>query len=204
MDAVQSGHESPDPQSLEAGFTPLTPSDSTKDYEMILEMRAQFPGPVMDVENHYEGAHDAFNTSKPVWNASEVRHGLWNAVFRGACGFTYGSLPVQQAHEPRDRLARPDNVFYPAQLGLSENASWHEGLHLPGARQAAYMWRLFARLERDEFDGMSPARQFIRGEEVLGFEANRYVAGLVSAEHYWVYAGYGDAFDLDLDALDER
>lgn len=55
---------------------------------------------------------------------------------------------------------------------------------------------------------MNPNRAFIKPpanatrEDVLGYGSNRHIAGLVVApDYYWVYIGYGDAFDLDLEAL---
>ncbi|KAK8247276.1 hypothetical protein HDK90DRAFT_501077 [Phyllosticta capitalensis] len=208
MDAVQSGHELPDPEGIDANFTVLTPWDSTKNYENIIEMRSQFAGPVMDVENHYEAANIAFNTSKPFWNASDVRHGFYSAVFSGACGYTYGSLPVQQSYERLDGVASPEHYVEP-QLSLSADASWHEALHLPGAKQTGYVWKLFSSLSRELFDALEPARQFISSpdgqqDDVLAYEQNRYVSGIVTTGHYWVYSGYGDAFQLDLDAISAK
>lgn len=205
MDAVQSGHEEPDPHGIDANFTVLTPWDSTKNYENIIQMRAEFPGPVMDVENHYEEANIAFDPAKPVWNASHVRHGLYSPVFSGACGYTYGSLPVQQSYETLGGVASPEHYVAP-QLNLPANASWHEGLHLPGAKQTGYVWRLFSSLSRESFDSLDPARQFIsspdgQSEDILSYEANRYVSGIITKDHYWVYVGYGDAFQLDLTAI---
>jgi hypothetical protein len=204
MDAVQSGHENPDPDGIDAGFYILTPWDSTKNYESILNMRSEFPGPVLDVENHYEEANDSFDPSKPKWSAAEVRHGLWAPVLSGACGVTYGSLPVQQSYENKSLVASEKHWIEP-QLSLSENASWHEGIHLPGAKQAGYITKPFTGLTTEQFNSMEPNRSFISSpessEDVLKFDRNRYIAGLVTKGYYWVYVGYGDAFVLDLGAL---
>jgi hypothetical protein len=62
VDAVQSGHALPDTSNR---FTPWTSWDSTKNYEAIAEMRDRFTGPVLDLENHYEGAHVGFNVALP-------------------------------------------------------------------------------------------------------------------------------------------
>eukprot|EP00644_Phytophthora_capsici_P003208 jgi/Phyca11/102730/e_gw1.7.796.1 len=93
IDAVQSGHATPDPTSK---FTPIAGWDSTKNYECIHEMRDKFTGPVLDLENHYEGAHDSFVLSRPIWNASYIRTGLYHGVYNGASGFTYGANSVWQ------------------------------------------------------------------------------------------------------------
>lgn len=206
MDAVQSGHENPDPNGIDAGFSVLTPWDSTKNYDCITQMRAEFPGPVMDVENHYEEANDSFDPAKPKWNASHVRHGLYSAVLNGACGFTYGSLPVQQSYERKELVASLQHWIEP-QLNLNENASWHEGIHLPGAKQSGYVWKLFSGLSKEQFNTMEPDRSVISSipgsENVLNFDSNRYVAALRTKGAYWVYAGYGDSLVLDLAALAE-
>ncbi|KAK7703342.1 hypothetical protein SLS57_010991 [Botryosphaeria dothidea] len=204
MDAVQSGHNIPDATTLDYHFTPLTGWDSTKNYENTLAMRAAFPGPVVDLENHYEGAHVGFNTSRPLWNASHVRHGFYSAVFSGACGFTYGAQAIWQMYAPKAQLARPD-LWIEAQLDQPVNESWRDALGFEGARQSGYVRGLF---EGVWGEGLEPERSFIRspgnGTDVLSYEGNRYVAGLAGEGRYWVYTGYGDAFDLDLDALAEH
>ena len=191
MDAVQSGHESPDPNGIDARFTVLTSWDSRKNYESIINMREEFTGPVMDVKNHYEGANDSFNTSKPVWNVSDVRHGFYPAVLSGACGITYGSLPVQQSYENISLIASPEHFMEP-QLGLSENASWHEAIHWPGAKQTGYVGKLFSSLSREQVNQLKPARGYISPvngstEDVMSFEGDRYIAGMITYGQYWVY-----------------
>lgn len=205
MDAVQSGHESPDPNGIDARFTVLTPWDSRKNYESIINMREEFTGPVMDVENHYEGANDSFNTSKPVWNVSDVRHGFYPAVLKGACGITCGSLPVQQSYENISLIASPEHFMEP-QLGLLENASWHEAINWPGAKQTGYVGKLFSSLSREQVNQLKPARGYISPvngstEDVMSFEGDRYIAGMITYGQYWVYTGWGDEFNVDLDAV---
>lgn len=165
-------------------------------------MRQEFPGPVMDLENHYEGAHDSFNESKPLWNASDVRHGFYPAVLSGACGITYGSLPVQQSYENMSLIAGPEHYMEP-QLGLSENESWHDAIHWPGAKQTGFVVKIFDGLSAEHFNALEPARHLISSpanatEDVLSFEADRYVAAMVTDGHLWVYSGWGDAFSVDL------
>ncbi|KAL1636992.1 hypothetical protein SLS58_009518 [Diplodia intermedia] len=208
MDAVQSGHNIPSAGTVDTHFTALQGWDATRNYERIAAMRRAFAGPVVDLENHYEGAHVGFNASRPLWNASHVRHGFYAAVLGGACGVTYGANAVWQMYAPAAQLAG-EGLWYPAQIGQPVGESWRDVLEYPGAKQAGYVRRLFAGLGRAEVEGLEPERGFILSREggaddVLAFEGNRYVAGLVSVDQYWVYAGYGDAFDLDLEALKEH
>ena len=207
MDAVQSGHDSP-ADNIDTDFTILSGWDSTKNYESIIQMRAEFPGPVVDVENHYEAANHGFDTSKPFWNASDVRHGFYSAVFSGACGYTYGALPTQQSYENISLVASPEHWIEP-QLSLGANTSWHDGLHLPGAKQTGYVAKLFSSLSRELFDALEPARELLSSpdnapSDILAFEQNRYVSGIITKGHYWAYVGYGDAFQLDLTAVSEQ
>lgn len=205
MDAVQSGHSLADHTTLGQEFYMLEMWDSTKNYNNISEMRAAFPGPVIDLENHYEGAHQSFNASKPYWSTSDVRHGLWNAFLSGSAGFTYGQQCIWQMYAPESQLAYPELYMTP-RLEQAANESWREALKYPGSTQAGYLRTLFSGLEKDTFNSMQPDRTFIKTpsnstEDVLGYEANRYVAGLVGSLHYWVYSGFGDTFAVDLDAL---
>lgn len=207
MDAMQSGHSAPiQPMPLQDLFIKMRGWDSTLNYQNIGEMRAAFPGPVVDLENHYEGAHQDFNETLPIWNASVVRHGLWNAVLSGSAGFTYGAQAIWQMYAPEDQLAYPELYMAP-RLYLAANESWRDSLSFPGSLQAGYLQKLFSSLEGyDAFSALQPDRTFIQNpanssSDILSFEHNRYVAGLVGTRQYWVYTGYGDAFDLDLGAL---
>ncbi|CAK5267751.1 unnamed protein product [Mycena citricolor] len=198
MDGVQSGHTIPDPNTIQ--FTPLTSWDSTKNYENTAAMRAAFSGPVVDLENHYEGAFVGFNTSRPLWNDSVVRHGLWSAVLSGSAGFTYGANAIWQFYAPLDQLARPD-LFIEPQIAQPANQSWRDALKFPGSQQAGYVQKLFSKLDKTTFNAMEPDRSFIVEKDVLAFEANRYVAASISTDRYWVYTGFGDTFSLNLDSL---
>ncbi|KAB2574443.1 hypothetical protein BFW01_g4189 [Lasiodiplodia theobromae] len=204
MDAVQSGHNIPDNNTVDTHFDVMTGWDSTANYENIIDMREAFAGPVIDLENHYEGAYVGFNTSRPLWNASYVRHGFYNAYLSGSCGFTYGANAIWQMYAPVQQLARADLWIEP-QIAQPTNESWRDALRYPGATQSGYVQKLFSTLDRDTLESLQPNRSFILSPsdeaDVLTYTGNRYVAGLASNSQYWVYAGYGDAFDLDLGAL---
>ncbi|KAL4791112.1 hypothetical protein BDV19DRAFT_393477 [Aspergillus venezuelensis] len=108
-------------------------------------------------------------------------------------------LPAKKASP-----TRLNNQYHETQLGLSENASWHEAIHWPGAKQAGYVGRLFESLSKDQFNGLRPARQYLRspegieGEDILSYTSNRYIADKITQGRYWIYTGYGDAFGVDL------
>ncbi|KAK7524828.1 hypothetical protein IWZ03DRAFT_403715 [Phyllosticta citriasiana] len=133
---------------------------------MVIEMRSQFAGPVMDVKSHYEPANIAFNDSKPLWNASHVRHGFYSA----------------RSFERLSGIASPAHCNEP-QLSLSPNASWHEGLHVPSAKQTGFVWKLFSSLPRSLSDALEPAKHLVssppagQSVDILGFVQDRYVWG---------------------------
>lgn len=91
----------------------------------------------------------------------------------------------------------------PPQLGLPENASWHEALDWPGASQTGYVGHLLADLTDSQFKNLTPARELITSpatsaDDILAFEADRYIASMMTIGRFWVYSGWGDAFELIL------
>ncbi|TIA89927.1 hypothetical protein E3P99_01837 [Wallemia hederae] len=193
MDVVQSGHAIP-------GVTPSNEAivgwDSEKNYDMVTEMRDAFIGPVIDLENHYEGAHISFKKEQPLWNSSEVRHGLWNGFFAGAAGVTYGAHSIWQFYDPVSLLDNA-NSFIEPQNDLARNASWRYDLHLKGAEQVQHLKNLFETLGKDTYFAIAPDNAII-DQRARAYENNRHVSALSSGGRYWVYTGYGDSFTLTL------
>ncbi|KAJ4249799.1 hypothetical protein NW762_012141 [Fusarium torreyae] len=90
------------------------------------------------------------------------------------------------------------------QLGLDANASWHEAPNWPSNKETGYLGRLFASLSKEQVNSLKPARQFLSSPEkstqhILSFEADRYVADMITKGQYRVYSGWGDVFTVDLD-----
>ncbi|KAL3664685.1 hypothetical protein V7S43_010434 [Phytophthora oleae] len=202
IDAVQSGHSTPDPTSK---FTPALGWDSTKNYELIAGMRDAFTGPVIDLENHYEGAHDSFSLTRPIWNASDVRTGLYHGVYGGATGFTYGCNSVWQMYEPRADLVS-DAVYYDPQINQNATGSWRRDIYLEGATQIQYVTKPLQNLTTAVLETLEPARELLAststhtGKSANTYEGTRYISVLVSRnrDRYYVYTGHGDAFSLEL------
>ncbi|GMF50256.1 unnamed protein product [Phytophthora fragariaefolia] len=203
VDAVQSGHATPDPTSK---FTPAAGWDSTKNYENIAEMRDKFTGPVLDLENHYEGAHDSFDLTRPIWNASHIRTGLYHGVYGGATGFTYGANSVWQMYEPRSDLMR-DSDYYPAQINQNSSDSWRRDIFFEGATQIQYVTKPLQNLTTAILETLEPARELLASpgghtdQSVNTYEGTRYISILASKnrDRYFVYTGHGDSFSLQLD-----
>ncbi|GMF19529.1 unnamed protein product [Phytophthora lilii] len=168
IDAVQSGHATPESV---GPFTPFETRDSTKNYELIAAMLDGFTGPVLDLENHYEGAHYNLDTKYPIWNASQVRTGLYNGVYSGAAGFTYGANSVWQM-----RYASPIRHQATSKPLCSELELLLPARHLLGSP-----------------NGYTDVA-------VNAFESTRFISVLASGDHarYFVYTGRGDSFSLEL------
>ncbi|KAL4166674.1 hypothetical protein KRP22_013929 [Phytophthora ramorum] len=204
IDAVQSGHATPNPAST---FTPAVGWDSTKNYENIAEMLDKFTGPVLDLENHYEGAHDSFSLTRPIWNASEVRTGLYHGVYGGSAGFTYGANSVWQMYEPRSDLVS-DAVYYDPQINQNATGSWRKDIYFEGATQIQYVTKPLQNLSISSLEQLEPARELLAstsdhtGKSANTYEGTRYISVLASntRDRYYVYAGHGDAFSLQLDS----
>ncbi|KAG2767839.1 hypothetical protein PC129_g14259 [Phytophthora cactorum] len=203
IDAMQSGHATPDPTSK---FTPTVGWDSTKNYELIANMRDRFTGPVLDLENHYEGAHDSFNLERQIWNSSQIRTGLYHGVYGGATGFTYGANSVWQMYEPRSALLR-DSDYYAPQINQNASGSWREDIFFEGATQTQYVTKPLQNLTTAVLETLEPARELLgsvsnhTGRSVNTYEGTRYISVLASQsrDHYYVYTGHGDSFALQLD-----
>ncbi|GMF50257.1 unnamed protein product [Phytophthora fragariaefolia] len=202
INGVQSGHATPD---AFGSFTPYSTWDSTKNYELISKMRDEFTGPVLDLENHYEGAHNSFKTAFPIWNASQVRTGLYHGVYGGSAGFTYGANSVWQMYEPEADLLRATDYYSPA---ASQNASgsWRKDIFFEGATQIQYITKPLQNLSTETLEQLEPARQLLASPSgyldvsVNAFEGTRYISVLASwtRDRYYVYTGHGDSFSLKL------
>ncbi|KAG1694309.1 hypothetical protein DVH05_021661 [Phytophthora capsici] len=202
INAVQSGHATTD--SL-GSFTPFETDDSRHNYELIAAMRDGFTGPVLDLENHYEGSHYNFVADFPIWNASEVRTGLYNGVYGGSAGFTYGAHSVWQMYEPRSDLLRDSDYYEPA-VGQNATGSWRQDLFFEGATQIQFITKPLQNLSLEELELLEPARHLLASPNgytdvaVNAFEKTRFISVLasVSRDRYYVYTGHGDAFSLNV------
>ncbi len=88
--------------------------------------------PTLDGEPSYElipyGLHD---TTKPYWNANDVRrYGYWS-VFAGAAGHTYGHNSVMQMHKPTDQGSAYGSKKY-----------WYDAINDSGANQMVHLKNL--------------------------------------------------------------
>ena len=115
--------------------------------------------PALDNEAHYEERFDNGKNGTPVWNASDVRVGTFQAVgsklaqlfamlilaqvFSGAAGFTYGANMVMQSYIPG--LYDPD--------GSGPATPWYEQIHCPGSSQVGNVREVRAPQDLDSHSG---------------------------------------------------
>ncbi|KAK7608710.1 hypothetical protein IWX49DRAFT_117385 [Phyllosticta citricarpa] len=98
-------------------------------------------------------------------------------------------LPVQRSFERLSGVASPAHYKEP-QLHLSPNASWHEGLHVPGAKQTGFVWKLFSSLPRSLSGALEPAKHLVssppasQSVDILGFVRDRYVSAICMKHHF--------------------
>lgn len=167
-------------------------------------MRDGFTGPVLDLENHYEGAHANLDANQPmIWNASQIRTGLYNGVYGGAAGYTYGANSVWQMYEPAADLYR-ESDYIPPSSGENASSSWRRDLFFEAGKQAQYTTKPLENLTIAELEALEPGRHLLASPSgytdvaVNAFDRTRFISVLASADNnrFYVYAGHGDAFSL--------
>lgn len=88
--------------------------------------------PSLDGEPSYEliphGLHD---TTKPYWQAADIRRYAWWGVLAGGAGHTYGHNSVMQMHKPADKESAYGSKKY-----------WNDALNDEGARQMIHVKNL--------------------------------------------------------------
>jgi hypothetical protein len=90
--------------------------------------------PTLDGEPSYEGIpYGLHDTTKPYWNANEVRRYAYWSVLAGGAGFTYGHNAVMQFYQPGD-----------ARSAYGAKKYWREAMTDPGAVQMRYLKELIS------------------------------------------------------------
>ncbi|RSH90754.1 hypothetical protein EHS25_009929 [Saitozyma podzolica] len=153
------------------------------------------PRPVIDLEAHYENTHHWFTFTKPLWTAADIRRGGWQAIFAGACGYTYGVNSIWQMHNGESKthppIAPPTTAY----------TNWFHELDLPGAYAASLMRTItlslpnyFTRIPDDSFilsDRNEPSDGTPAGDKlVLGMRAKGWAG---------VHLPYGGHVEVDLE-----
>lgn len=121
--------------------------------------------PVMDGEPRYENIPGNFKEENRRFDDSDIRMSLYQSMFSGACGYTYGCNDVWQMYD----VNRTPVIF--------ANTPWHKALDFPGATQIIHFRRLIQ--DVDFFKG-SPAPFLIKGNHAdddfpVAFKADDYI-----------------------------
>ncbi|HUC82205.1 MAG TPA: glycoside hydrolase family 140 protein [Flavisolibacter sp.] len=138
--------------------------------------------PSFDGEPSYElipyGLHD---TTKPYWQAHDMRRYAYWAVFAGGAGHTYGHNSVMQMHKPTDKGSAYGSKKY-----------WNDAINDEGARQMKYVKELM--LSKPYFDRV-PDQSLIAGEEG---EKYNYIAATRGADYAFIYNYTGRPFAVNM------
>jgi hypothetical protein len=136
--------------------------------------------PTLDGEPSYEliphGLHD---TTKPYWQAEDVRRYAYWSVFAGAAGHTYGHNSIMQMHKPTDNGSAYGAKKY-----------WYDALNDPGARQMIYLKKLI--LSKPYFERV-PDQSLIAGEQG---EKYNYIAATRGNDYAFLYDYTGKPFEV--------
>jgi hypothetical protein len=138
--------------------------------------------PSLDGEPSYEliphGLHD---TTKPYWQADDVRRYAYWSVFAGAAGHTYGHNSVMQFYKPTDK----GGAYGPKKF-------WFDALNDSGAQQMNYLKKLI--LSKPYFERV-PDQSLIAGEQ--GAKYN-YLAATRGNDYAFIYDYTGRKFKVNM------
>jgi hypothetical protein len=138
--------------------------------------------PTLDGEPSYEliphGLHD---TTKPYWQAADVRRYAYWSVFAGGAGHTYGHNSVMQMHKPTDKGSAYGSKKY-----------WYAALNDSGAQQMHYLKGLM--LSKPYFERV-PDQSLIAGEQ--GSKYN-YLTATKGKDYAFVYDYTGRTFSVNM------
>ena len=138
--------------------------------------------PTLDGEPSYEliphGLHD---TTKPYWQAADVRRYAYWSVFAGGAGHTYGHNSVMQMHKPADKSSAYGSKKY-----------WYAAINDSGAQQMHYLKDLM--LSKPYFERV-PDQSLIAGD--AGDKYN-YLAATRGKDYAFIYTYTGRTFDVNM------
>lgn len=136
--------------------------------------------PTIDGEPSYEliphGLHD---TTKPYWQADDVRRYAYWSVFAGAAGHTYGHNSIMQFHKPSDKGSAYGSKKY-----------WYNAMNDEGAREMVYLKKLM--LSKSYFDRV-PDQSLMVGEQG---EKYNYIAATRGNDYAFIYDYSGKPFEV--------
>ncbi|KAK8843944.1 hypothetical protein IAR55_006736 [Kwoniella newhampshirensis] len=170
-----------------SSYIPIRKMYATKD-------KSGRPRPIMDMEPHYENTRMGFIPEEPLWTAKDIRNGGWQAIFAGACGYTYGVNSIWQMHNAESK------THPPIQPPTTAFNNWYLELDLPGAYQASLFRHIMQSLPN--FFSRIPDQSFILSdthEPTDGTPAgDALISGMRSEGWAMVHLPYGGGVTIDL------
>ena len=148
---------------------------------MWIDYNQQPTKPSFDGEPSYElipyGLHD---TTKPYWQAHDVRRYAYWSVFAGGAGHTYGHNSVMQMHKPSDRGSAYGSRKY-----------WNEALNDEGARQMVHLKKLL--LSKPYFERV-PDQSLVANQG----DKYRYIVATRGRDYALLYNYTGRKIDVNM------
>ena len=148
---------------------------------MLIDYNLQPTKPSFDGEPSYElipyGLHD---TTKPYWQAHDIRRYAYWAVFAGGAGHTYGHNSVMQMHKPTDRGS-----------AYGSKKFWYNALNDDGAKQMIHVKNLL--LSKPYFERV-PDQSLVSTQG----EKYRYIAATRGRDYAMLYNYTGRTFQVNM------
>lgn len=136
------------------------------------DLQKQPVKPVLDGEPRYENIPINFKSENGRFDDADVRMTLYQSVFSGAFGYTYGCNEVWQMYAPgREPM-------------IEAQRPWYESLDLPGAGDMIHFRRL---VESVDFFGGAPMQRLIVSPEQTDADCAVAYAGEGYAFYYMPY-----------------
>jgi hypothetical protein len=174
--------------------------NSWYNYVPVADEYAAVPArPVLDGEPRFED-HPNFDfniKAQGYWRAHDVRNALYQALFAGAAGHTYGNFSIWDFYDPARRVGPAGNGTYEEAFAQYVRTPWQQALNAPGATQMQYAKALM--LSRPYFSRV-PDQALIIGDAGQGrehFGATRDRDGAYAM----IYLPQGQPVEIDLSKL---
>jgi len=155
---------------------------------MLIDYNLKPVKPSFDGEPSYElipyGLHD---TTKPYWQARDVRRYAYWSVFAGGAGHTYGHNSVMQMHKPSDKGS-----------AYGSKKFWDAALDDEGAAQMIHVKTLM--LSKPYFS-RAPDQGLIAGANETGY---RYLAATRGKDYAFIYDYTGRNFSVNMGRIEGK
>lgn len=155
---------------------------------MLVDYNRKPVKPSVDGEPSYEliphGLHD---TTKPYWQAADVRRYAYWSVFAGAAGHTYGHNSVMQMHKPSDKGSAYGSKKY-----------WYDALNDSGAQQMIFLKELM--LSKPYFERV-PDQSLVAG---TNGERYNYIAATRGKSYAFLYDYTGRPFEVNMGKIEGK